>query len=149
MGGRGTTWSKKDHQECPKGAALAKERSRRGPSERRSKGRLELRTRSRSQGRILNRSQPSPTRSPEPDQTGTADATPQHRPQDKAGQQEEAGGGPGGGGGPRGGRQEQQESGKKKVNVLYTNARSLIGKISELEVTAEDLKPDVILICES
>jgi hypothetical protein len=35
------------------------------------------------------------------------------------------------------------------LKILYTNAQSILGKISELECVAAEQKPDVILICES
>ena len=32
---------------------------------------------------------------------------------------------------------------------MYTNSQSLPGKVQELEALASDLKPDVILLCET
>ena len=67
--------------------------------------------------------------------------------------QEEQGGGGGGHGrdgrgvGVRGsGREEPHQ---KEVRVLFTNAQSLPGKITELEAVASDIQPDIIMICES
>ena len=49
----------------------------------------------------------------------------------------------GDGGGPR------TEEQSKEITILYTNAQSLQNKINKLTVTAEDLKPDLILIVET
>ena len=80
--------------------------------------------------------------------------------QDQAGQQEEQGrrdgGGGGGGGGGDGGDGEcgggirrNKEPPQKEIRILYTNAQSLTSKASELEVVSTDLKPDLILLCET
>ena len=80
--------------------------------------------------------------------------------QDQAGQQEEQGrrdgGGGGGGGGGDGGDGEcgggirrNKEPPQKEIRILYTNAQSLTSKASELEVVLSDLKPDLILLCET
>jgi hypothetical protein len=37
----------------------------------------------------------------------------------------------------------------KALEIYYTNARSLLGKINELRATAADLQPDIIMICEA
>ena len=35
------------------------------------------------------------------------------------------------------------------LNILYTNARSIVKKLDELKATVYELQPDMILICES
>ena len=42
---------------------------------------------------------------------------------------------------------EQNE--RKVVNILYTNAQSIVNKIDELKIHVSELKPDIILICEA
>ena len=54
-----------------------------------------------------------------------------------------------GDGGGRGGDGRVHEPGQEKITFLYTNAQSLPGKILELEVVTEDLKPDKILLSET
>ena len=38
---------------------------------------------------------------------------------------------------------------RNTINIMYTNAQSIVNKIDELRSIASDLKPDVILINES
>ena len=54
--------------------------------------------------------------------------------------------GKGDGGGRGGGAPEPAP---KKINIMYTNSQSLPGKVQELEALANDLKPDMILLCET
>ena len=50
-------------------------------------------------------------------------------------------------GGGHGGRSDQP--GKEKINFMFTNCQSIPSKISELDAVSVDLKPDVILLCET
>ena len=41
------------------------------------------------------------------------------------------------------------DTGRESIDIIYTNAQSVINKINELRVIVSDLKPDIILINES
>jgi hypothetical protein len=69
---------------------------------------------------------------------GVAGGSAQGRP----GGRRDGGGGGGGGGG-------DEEPGQQKITVLYTNAQSLQGKLNELNAVLIDLKPDIVLLCET
>ncbi len=59
---------------------------------------------------------------------------------------EQQNGARGGGGGPGGDGQGVKCGG---LTVLYTNAQSILSKLPDLEATAHNFKPDIILITES
>ena len=65
-----------------------------------------------------------------------------HRDEGEKQQQEDQGGG-------RGQANPPTTGGHENLDILYTNAQSIVGKIDELSCTASELNPDLILLTET
>jgi len=69
--------------------------------------------------------------------------------QQQANRREDGGGGGEPGAEARAGARRKKQAKKAVLNILYLNARSLKRKVNDLELLADDEKPDLILITET